>query len=401
MAYPLPDEPSIAVLPFANMSGDPEQEYFCDGLTDEIITALSKNPGLFVIARNSSFTYKAKPVKVQQVAEDLGVRYVLEGGVRKADDRIRITAQLIDAITGKHLWAERYDRDLKDIFAIQDEITIHILEAMQLKVTWGERGREASRTPKNLDAYLKVLEGQHYLDQQNPEDRIRARKLFEEAIALDPEYAAPYAFLGACLTIDVMQASTKSPMKDIMEASKLAQKALALDETHPTIHHVFGGLYLGALQFDKAIVAFERAVELNPNMSISLVLLGHSLCGIGKPQEAIPIYEKALRVDPLEPSWAYWGLSYANEIMKNNEEAISYYKKALEVKPKFFWVLIGITQSYIALGRDDEARAMVTEILKLNPRFSVKAYAKTWPPIKDQAIKERMMAALLKAGLPE
>ena len=400
MAYPLPDKPSIAVLPFDNMSDDPKQEYFCDGITEEIITALSKNPGLFVIARNSTFTYKGKPVKVQQVSEDLGVRYIIEGSVRKADDRIRITAQLIDAMTGKHLWAERFDRKLEDIFAVQDEITINIIEAMALKVTGRERVREVSKHPKNLDAYLKVLEGVYYLSQQNPSDLIEAKKLFEEAIAMDSEYVTPYALLGICHFSEVMHGVTKSPQKSITEASKLAQKALALDESNPVVHRLFGFVYWGSYQFDEAESAFERAVELNPNDSMSLLYLGFSMGRTGKPQEAIAIYNRILRIDPLAPTMVYHGLGNANASMKNYEQAISYYKKLLEIKPRYVLAMPGLTSCYIALGREEEAHAMAGEILKLNPKFSVDKYVKMFG-VKDQAENECLRAALLKAGLPE
>ena len=191
--FPIPDERSIAVLPFVNMSEDPRQEFFCDGLTEGIIATLSKSPDLFVIARNSAFTYKGKPVKVQQVSKDLGVRYVLEGSVQKSGDRVRITAQLIDALNGKHMWAERYDREMKEIFALQDEIAIHMLEAMQWKLTIGSRAREAlGKGTKNIEAYLTLVEGQQYLVGASPEDYTQAKKLFEEAISLDGGYATPY-----------------------------------------------------------------------------------------------------------------------------------------------------------------------------------------------------------------
>ena len=196
MAHPLPTEPSIAVLPFDNMSKDPEQGYFCDGITEEIITILAKVPGLFVIARNSTFTYKGKPVKIQQVAEDLGVRFVLEGSVRKSEDRVRITAQLIDAISGKHLWAEQYDRQLKDIFALQDEISVKILESLHIKITGDDLTRSCARGTDNINAYLKLLKGREAIYRQNIEGDAVARNLSEEAIALDPDYSSAYCMVA-------------------------------------------------------------------------------------------------------------------------------------------------------------------------------------------------------------
>jgi len=210
MAFPLPDKPSIAVLPFVNMSGDPAQEYFSDGITEEIITALSKVRDLFVIARNSTFTYKGKSIKVQQVSRELGVRYVLEGSVRRAGDRLRITAQLVDALTGRHIWAERYDRNLKDIFALQDEITIKILTALQVTLTNGQEARLYTKGTDNLDAYLKRVQSKEYFYHLSKDNNIRARKMAEDAIGLDPGYAAAYAILGWTYAIDARIGWSKS-----------------------------------------------------------------------------------------------------------------------------------------------------------------------------------------------
>jgi adenylate cyclase len=243
MAYPLPDKPSIAVLPFNNLSGDPEQEYFSDGLTEEIIAALSSVPKLFVIARNSTFTYKGKPVKVQRVAEELGVRYVLEGSVRKAGDKIRITAQLIDALNGHHLWSKRYDRNLSDIFALQDEITKNIITAMQVRLTTGEEVKAAAKGTNNLEAYLKFLKANELLDRINPESNALAKQLAEEGIALDPEYAWAYYALGRTNTMDVWLGTTKSPKQSIAKAMELFQKAIALDNSFAEAYSRLGFLY--------------------------------------------------------------------------------------------------------------------------------------------------------------
>ena len=224
MAYLLPDKPSIAVLPFNNMSGDPEQEYFSDGLSEEIITALSKITKLFVIARNSSFSYKRKPVKVKQVAEELGVRYVLEGSVRKAEDWVRITAQLIDALDGHHLWAERYDRDLKDIYALQDEITMKVINGLQVQLTEGEHARLRGKGTDNLEAYLKSLRAREYYLTSTKESNELAQRTAEEAIALDPEYAPPYHVLSATHFYDIFFRTTKSPQQSMTRAVELIKK---------------------------------------------------------------------------------------------------------------------------------------------------------------------------------
>lgn len=230
MAYTLPDKPSIAVLPFDNMAEDPKQVYFSDGITEEIITALSKVQNLFVIARNSTFTYKDKPVKVQQVAEELGVRYVIEGSVRKAGDTVRITAQLIDAISGKHLWAERYDRQLEDIFSVQDEITKKIITALQVKLTEGEQARIIAKGTDNLEAYLKTLQVISHLGNPKPENNALARQTAEEAVALDPDWPMTYWALGMTHLFDVFYGTSKNPAKSLERANELGQKALASDK---------------------------------------------------------------------------------------------------------------------------------------------------------------------------
>ncbi len=240
MAFPLPDKPSIAVLPFVNMSGDKEQEYFSDGITEEIITALSKVPHLFVISRQSTFTYKGQPVKVKQVSEELGVRYVLEGSIRKSGDKVRITAQLIDALTGHHLWAERYDRDLKNIFALQDEITLRIISALQVKLEGVERSGLPIKGTDNLEAYLKLLQSAHQSGRFTKEGNIQARRYAEEAIALDPKYAEAYLRLGATLIMDLSYGTTESPEKSLRRAEESVQKALVLDDSSGKAPRLFG-----------------------------------------------------------------------------------------------------------------------------------------------------------------
>jgi adenylate cyclase len=261
MAYPLPDKPSIAVLPFVNMSEDPKQEFFSDGMTEEIITSLSKVPYLFVIARNSRFSYKGKPVKIRQVAEELGVRYMLEGSVRRADSRLRINAQLIDATTGGHLWAERYERELKDIFALQDEITRKILVALEVRLTSGEQATIRGKGTDNLEAYLKVLQAIEHLRRTSKEGVSLARQLAEEAIALDPEYARPYRIVATCHITDIFWGLSKSRKKSMEQAVEMAQKAISLDESDPG---GTGGLRKGLLS-EKWFVA-KRLICGDPKL---------------------------------------------------------------------------------------------------------------------------------------
>jgi adenylate cyclase len=401
MDFPLPDEPSIAVLPFVNMSEDTRQDFFCDGLTEGIIATLSKSPDLFVIARNSTFTYKDKPVKVQQVSKDLGVRYVLEGSVQKSGDRVRITAQLIDALNGKHMWAERYDREMKEIFALQDEIAIHMLEAMQWKLTIGSRAREAlGKGTKNIEAYLTLIEGQQYLVRAGPEDYTQAKKLFEEAISLDAGYATPYIFLGIMHVLEVQKGWSRSPKKSIETASELAIKARGLDEFHPSLYILLGLIKLNSRQFHQAIDSYNRAFELDPNNGMSLYNKGDCLVFMAKPQEAIPIFQKLLRIDPLAPGFAYLGLGHANSIMENYEKAIGYNKKVIEIFPNRLLSYLRIAGCYAALDKLDEARMAMLEALKLYPGFSAKNFVMAMP-YKDHSLKERWISNLLKAGLPE
>jgi adenylate cyclase len=394
----LPDKPSIAVLPFTNMSGDPEQEYFSDGITEEIITALSKVPSLFVIARNSTFTYKGKPVKVQQVGRGLGVRYVLEGSVRKQADRVRITAQLVDAKTGHHLWAERYDRELKDIFAIQDEITMKIITELQVKLTEAEEARLLAKGTGNLETYLKFLQGREHFHRFNKENNALARDMFQEAIALDPVYPKPYAFLGTTHLMDMWLGSSKSPRESLAKAIELAQRAIALDDSYASAHGLLGHLYLYTRQYDKATAEWERGVALNPNSASALAWLGTNIYYLDRPDQAIPVLKKAIRLNPFPPSWYLNHLAMAYRDTGRYEEAISVCKKVLHREPKNVITRILLAATYSLSGREEEARAEAAEVLRIDPKYSLERLAKTRPH-KNQANTESFIDSLRKAGL--
>jgi adenylate cyclase len=395
---PLPDKPSIAVLPFVNMSGDPEREYFSDGISEEIITGLSNIPQLFVIARNSSFSYKGKPIKVQQVGRELGVRYVVEGSVRKAAERVRITAQLIDATTGHHLWAHRYDRDLKDIFVLQDEITMKIMTALQVKLTEGEQAQVWARGTSNLEAYEKTLEGRQHWYRFNKEGNIQSRQMAEEAIAMAPAYPSAYLLLAWTHILDVMLGLSKFPEESIDWAGKLAQKAIALDKSLASAHSVLGYVYLMKRQHDKAIAQGERAVSLSPSAADSHALLGRTLHFMGRSEEALSMYDKAIRLNPLPPSWYYHQLNNVYLSLRMYEEAINAAQKAIRQEPNNLWAHIGLMLAYDYSGRDKEAHAEAAKVLKIDPKFSVDNFGKALP-FKSQAINERVMDALRKAGL--
>jgi TolB-like protein/Tfp pilus assembly protein PilF len=398
MALPLPDMPSIAVLPFTNMSGEKEPEYFSDGITENIITALSKIPRLFVIARNSTFVYKGKGVKVQQVAEDLGVRYVLEGSVQRSGDRVRISTQLIDALTGNHLWAERYDRDLKHIFAVQDEITMRILGGMQLKLTGGEKTLRG-KLPRNLEAYLKVLQAVEYNLRFTVEGNIMGKRLAEEAIALDPEFAGAYSILAGGHMMDVWLGLSKSPKESLDKAAELMQKAISLDPKGSSAPYAFlGHLYVLKRDYDKAIAEGEKAVALDPGGADAHAWLGMTLNYADRPKEASSLFEKAIRLNPFGPSWYFLNFGHSYRMMGQYQEAVTQYKKALRIAPNNILAHLNLAGMYSLLGRDEEARAEAEEILRINPKFSLEYYAKTLP-FRNQAVIDRYIEALRKAGL--
>jgi len=399
MAYPLPDKPSIAVLPFVNMSGDPKDEYFSDGITEEIITALSKVPHLFVISRQSTFTYKGKPVKVKQVSEELGVRYVLEGSVRKAGDKVRVTGQLIDALTGRHLWAERYDRDTKDIFAVQDEITKNIITALQVKLTSGEQAQVIGKGTKNLEAYLKCIQAIANLTRQTKEGNAMGRKLAEEAIALDPSYPRPYVALAQTYGLDVLLGTTESPEKTMAKATQLIKKAIALDDSEPDAHSVLGYFYTMMGQHDKAIAEAEQAISLNPNAFGNLVRLSFVLLNSGRPEEAISVLKNARRLSPFAPVQAYFlHLTIAYRLTGQYKEAIETAKEALRHVPNNINIYLQLTATYMMMGREEEARAAAAEVMKINPKFSLEWYARTIY-FKNQTDIDKTIEALRKAGL--
>jgi adenylate cyclase len=398
MAFPLPDKPSIAVLPFNNLSGDPAQEYFSDGITEEIITALSKVPKFFVIARNSTFTYKGKPVKVQQVSQELGVRYVLEGSVQKAGNKVRITAQLIDALTGNHLWAERYDRNLNDLFAVQDEITKKIITAMQVKLTEGEQAQAAARSTNNLEAYLKYLQAREFLNRGNPESNALARQLAEESIALDPMYARAYYVLALCALQDYWQITGKSPKDSIERSIELLQKAITLDDTYAEAHSLLGWIFSMTGQYDKAVAEGEKAVALDPNSADSHMRFGKILTFAGSYEESISELQTAIRLNPIPPNIYLYSLGISYILTRQYDKAITWCEKAVRREPNSLLARLFLAAAYSQAGRDEQARIEAAEVLKINPKFSLEKFAQN-VTYKNQEDKERLISALRQAGL--
>jgi adenylate cyclase len=396
----LPDKPSIAVLPFVNMSEDPKQEYFSDGMTEEIITALSKISKLFVIARTSSFKYKGKKADIRTVGRELGVRYVLEGSVRKAGDKVRITAQLIDAKTNQHLWAERYDRGLKDIFALQDEITMKVINALQVELTEGEHARLWGKGTDNLQAYLKSLRArEHYLI-QTKEGNALAQRTAEEAIALDPEYAPPYHVLAVTHMMAVLLGTTKSPKQSLIRAVELTQKAIALDNSYALGHGFLGLLYTMLRKPEKGVVAAQKGVALDPNGAHGYLYLSGALRLAGKFKEAVQPIEKAIRLNPFPPVTYFRGACMAYIGAGSYEKAIGVGKRAITVGPDEIMSHLALTVAYSLAGREEEARSAAKEVLRINPKFSINLLGKRLVYWKEGQL-EQFLAALRKAGLPD
>ena len=397
MAFPLPDKPSIAVLPFLNMSGDPEQEYFSDGISEQIITSLSKIPDLFVVARTSSFRYKDEKIDAKQIGRELGVHYLLEGTCQRSGEQVRITSQLIDAITGEHLWADRYDKDLKHIFAIQDAITKKIITEIQVNLTEGEWARVGARDTQNIAAYEKWLQANEAFRRVDEKSTILGRQFAKEAIALDPNYSAAYTALGFTHTLDVWYRWTDSPDTSLEKAFNLAKKALTLDDSE-NAHRLLSSIYLLRRQHEKAIAEAERAVELNPNGSLGIWTLADALRHAGRNEEAITAYKKAMRLSPYFPASFLYGLARSYFFTGQYEKGIELSKQAIQRAPNFISAHLSLTVNLVALGRDEEARGEVEEIYKLNPKFSLDYITKTYP-IKKQAEMELFINTLRKAGM--
>ena len=404
MALPLPEKPSIAVLPFVNMSEDASQEYIADGITENIITTLSNISEMFVIARNSTFTYKGKPVKVQQVSEELGVRYVLEGSVQKSGERVRIIAQLIDATTGHHLWAERYDRDMQDLFDLLDEISQKIAVALQVELTDGEQARIRHKTTDNLEAWGAVTKGVSLFERFRKDNNAKARNLFKHALDLDPTYAFAWTMLSWTHLIEAWLGFSETPDVSIEAAAKHAQKALALDDTQPDVHALLGDIYLLQGQHGKAIAEGRRAIALGPNHALSHELLAMTMTFAGKSEEAIILAKKAMRLTPYYPAWYLDTLGSAYNSAGRYEEALTAYLEVLDRSRKgeapALWGHLGLAASYAGLGRLGQAREHAAEVLRIKPGFSLER----WPNrnfYKDPADLKHAFDLLRRAGIPE
>jgi len=400
-ALALPVIPSIVVLPFTNMSNDREQEYFSDGITDELTTDLSRISGLFVIARTSAFTYKGKAVKVQEVSRELGVKYVLEGSVRKADKRVRITAQLVDATSGDELWAERYDRPMSDIFALQDEIAKRIVTTMNLQLTLLKQGVLVTQRTNSLEAYDYYLRGIEFfinmLAAKSKQDSLQAQSMFEKAIELDPQYSDAYAWLGWVQFSQGFLQWSHDYAVSFARAIQLQQRSIALDNLNSFAYAGLSGVYDFTRQYDLSLAAARRAIAVDSNSALGYSALAFVLCDLGKPAEAISPIHKAERLDPHGYGYYAFVEGRAYYLMGRYADAIPPLKISLESPDGGVPSLMGLVFCYVETGRIDEAKAAAAEIMRINPQFSLVAQRQMCPA--QPTICDRIYNDLARAGL--
>jgi TolB-like protein len=408
MAFPLPDKPSIAVLPFTNMSGDPEQEYFSDGITDDLITDLSKISDLFVIARNSAFTYKGKSVKISQVAEELGVRYVLEGSVRRAKDQVRINAQLIDATTGGHLWADRYDGTMENIFALQDKITQKIAAALEVTLTAAEEKQAASTETSDPAAYDAFLKGLSHYRRRTAEDLAKAIPYLDEAVERDPNYSRAYAALAAVYWASFRAGWEKQvDMSRAAEADMMARIYLAeaMQDPTPLAHWVASDMLRAGRQYQEAITEAARAIALDANDPIGYFAMANALIYAGNPADGAEFIKKALRLDPHYPPVYLYVLGKARFFMGRYDEAAATMEEISRHSADHTWHLFYLAAIYGHLGREREAKSALKRfnerMAKTESRFILSLqWIDLWP-FKEGRDVERLREGLRIAGVPE
>jgi len=396
-SLPYPNKPSLVVLPFLNLSNDSEQEYFSDGISEDLITDLSKLSNLFVIARNSAFSYKGKTVKPGQISKELGVRYVLEGSVRKADNRVRITAQLVDTTTNSPLWAERYDRLWQDIFTLQDEITSKIIAALRVQIAPEEQRRLHRIPTSNLEAYDLFLRGWTLYGHLTEEATLESRRLFEQATQLDPHYADAYAALAATYLLEwTWQWQQTSQTLD--RAMSLAQQAVSLNDSLSLAHMVLGNVFLWQKEHDRAIATTEKAIALDPNDAEGCATLGEILTWVNKPDQAIEWTQKAIRLNPQASISYLWILGHAHRLAGRYEAAMAMQREVLRQSPTHIGAHVELAVNASELGHEGQARAEAAEIRRISPQISLESLRRSLP-YKDQALLEHVLAQLSKAGL--
>ena len=403
-ALTLPDKPSIAVLPFANMSGDPEQEYFADGMVEEIITALSRIRWLFVIARNSSFTYKGKPVDVKQVARELGVRYVLEGSVRKAGRRVRITGQLIDALTGTHIWADRFDGSLEDVFELQDKVASGVVGAIEPKLRQSEIERAVRKPTESLDAYDLYLRALALRDKHSDESVREAIALLKQALAIDPTYAPAAALIGWSRIHQVSHGRCPVSDAERAEAVTLAKQAIEAGKDDPdALWMAAFALQLFAGEHAIAATAIDRALTLNPNSAHAWMARGYAYCLRGQAGPAIEAIERAMRLSPLDRLGRAFtnGIAIAHLVAGRYEEALDWADRTLREEPGYRNALRSKVVASAHLDRIEEARATLSQLIESQPGLTIARFKAVWSRVFSPVIMAMYVDGLRKAGLPE
>jgi len=392
------EHPSIVVLPFANLSGDPGFEYFSDGITEDITTDLSKLSGLLVIAPNSANSYKNQPLSLKSVARALNVRFVVEGSVRRSGDELRITAKLIDAQSGSHMWAERYDRKLKDIFAVQDDVTHKIVDALAITLTDEERQMVAHRYTNSVEAYDLLLQGQALFAHANKEDNARARQRYLKAIEIDSKFARAYAALALTYAEDFRFGWSQDPAQSLQQALKLARESVQLDDSIPQTNWVLGYVLVSEKQFAQAAAAAERAIAIDPNNADAYTTLAYGRVYQGRAQEAVYLVQKAMRLNPHYPSRYQSILGRAYYYLGHYQQAVSILRDAIEKNPVRTPPRLYLILCYVALGRMDDAGWEVEQLRVNNPGFTLATVDQTLPVARPKQL-EKMKAELRRAGL--
>lgn len=396
MVFALPDKPSIAVLPFSNVGGDDDNEYFADGITNDLITDLSRFSNLFVIAANSSFAYKGKPVKVQEVAEDLGVRFIIEGSVQRSGEEIRINAQLIDALSGHHVWAERFDRPAAEINVLADELLEKIVSRVSSRVDDVGRRLAGRKPTESLNAYELVLQGEALLDDYTSVGNEEARNKFQKATALDAQYARAFVGLSITYLREFLFGWSADGAASLAQGREIALKAVELDENDSKTHHNLGWAYLFEGQYGKALSELEKGQSLNPNDASILAENGYMLIYLGKIQEAADQIQRAIRLDPHHPDWYFDALGWAYFFLGKYEDALRTTSRISVPASGQHRLLAAI---YVRLGDNEKAKEHAAKVMELEPDFEVDIFARTMP-FKDRSILEDYLSALRNAGLP-
>jgi adenylate cyclase len=397
-ALSLPDIPSIAVLPFTNLSTEPEQEYFADGIADDIITTLSKIPKLFIVARDSTFTYRGQSIDVKQVGREQGVRYVLEGSVRKTANRVRVTAQLIDATLGHHLWAERYDCILDDIFKVQDDITKKVTTELQVRLTEGEAARVWSKGTSNIEAWEKIIRAFPLTDHHVREHNAEARRLADEAVRLDPTYATAWVTLGWTHWEDALWGWSDSRESSMKAALSCAQRALKCDPENPEALVLLGCIYMEKKNAGKAIELGKQAVALSPNNAGNVALAAMVMIFGGEPKKGLPLVKRAMRLSPVYPQWFYLMMGIVHHIVGDHHRAIGVFRECVAKEPETTVHRIWLASALVETGQGEEAEHLAAEILEIDPDFKTSRWLASLSA--DDHLVNRLSSNLVEAGLP-